>query len=124
MFKDGVLPQKVFLGSMAITLRSTLNYCCTAIIVRGFGHVAGSCRGKRRWWRSYNTKWVQFVKDQCKVSYAEAVQRVAMMLGNQITKTNLSSAFPSDMFLNKESFLFQMCWWELRKQLIYQICPG
>ncbi len=32
---------------------------------------------KRRWWRSYNTKWVQFVKDQCKVSYAEAVQRVA-----------------------------------------------
>ncbi len=27
-----------------------------------------------------------------------------MMLGNQITKTNLSSAFPSDMFLNKESF--------------------
>ncbi len=77
MFKDGVLPQKVFLGSMAYNVKEYIKLLLHCYNCQRFGHVAGSCRGKRRWWRSYNTKWVQFVKDQCKVSYAEAVQRVA-----------------------------------------------
>lgn len=67
--------------------------------------------------RFVQAKRVQFVKEQSKVSYAEAVQRVArehgngkprdeMVIGSQGIESNLSSALSSDLLVfNKESFL-------------------
>lgn len=59
-FKDGVLPQRVFLGSMAYYVREYIKPTLCCYYCQKFGHVAGSCRGKKKvckvLWRSYNTK--------------------------------------------------------------------
>lgn len=48
MFKDGVLQQRVFLGSMAYQMREYIKPPLHCYNCQRFGHVAGSCRGKRK----------------------------------------------------------------------------
>lgn len=149
-FKDGTLPQRVFLGNMAYNVKEYIKPPLRCYNCQKFGHIAGACRGKRKCAKCGGdhiiqnckaeapkcpncdgdhaagfhgcecfgrARRVQVVKDQNKVTYAEAVQRVAIesgnersrdraVLGSQLIVPNLSHVTPSDMLIfNKESFL-------------------
>lgn len=149
-FKDGVLPQRVFLGSMVYQVREYIKPPLRCYNCQKFGHVAGSCRGKRKCAKCggdhiiqnckaetpkcpncdgdhaagfygcehfVQARRVQVVKDQNKVTYAEAVQRVTRESGNgspgerpvlgcKVSVPNLPPASSSDMLIfSKESFL-------------------
>ena len=148
-FTDSVLPQRVFLGSMAYQVREYIRPPLRCYNCQRFGRVAGSCRGKRKCAKcggdhviqnceaeapkcpncggdhaaalcgcmhSVRAVQVQAVREIDKVSYAEAVQRVARertdstvregaVLG-QRDGPKLLPALPSDILVfNKESFL-------------------
>lgn len=145
-FTDNVLPQRVFLGSMAYQVREYIRPPLRCYNCQQFRPVAGSCRGKRKCAKcggdhviqnceaeapkcpncggdhaaafrgcmhSVQARRVQAVRENDKVSYAEAVQRVARertdctaregaVMGSQRNVPKL----PSDMLIfNKESFL-------------------
>jgi len=149
-FKDSVLPQRVFLGSMAYHVREYIRPPLRCYNCQKFGHVAGSCRGKRKCAKCggdhivqnckaetpkcsncdgdhaagyygcehfVQARRVQVVKDQNKVTYAEAVQRVNRESGNggtgdrpvlgcKVSVPILPSASTSEMLIfSKESFL-------------------
>ena len=58
-FTDSVLPQRVFLGSMAYQVREYIRPPLRCYNCQRFGRVAGSCRGKRKCkmrWRSCNSE--------------------------------------------------------------------
>ena len=146
-FTDSVLPQSVFLGSMAYQVREYIRPPLRCYNCEQFGHVAGFCRGKRKCAKcsgdhviqnceaeapkcpncggdhaaafcgcmhSVQARRVQAVRENDKVSYAEAVQRVARestdstaregaVMGSQRNVPKLMPALPSDMLIfNKE----------------------
>lgn len=128
-FSDGVLPERVYLGSMAYRVREYVRPPLRCYKCQRFGHVA--CRGKRRCAKCgedheiqvykaevpkccncggdhaavfhgcehfVQARRVQIVRDQHKVSYAEAVKRVDREPG--VGKVKVNSAVEPARFSN------------------------